>query len=211
MPTEARKFLFETAFDPSGGPPPPPPRKHFTAAEYEAARRAADEAGRAAGREAARADAEARAAASLAKLVAASASAFAEIARRHERQGREAVGFAAEMVRRLFPAFAARHGVDEFAALLADCLRRLQDEPRVVVRVAEAAVDAIKARLEPAAAEAGFAGKLILLGDPALGDGDARIEWADGGVERAPQAVWAEIDEILQRHVAGATPAATNV
>jgi len=208
MSTEARKFLFETAFEPSGGPPKPPPRKHFTAAEYEAARRAAEESGRAAGREAARADAETRAAVALAKLVAAAAAAFTEITRRHERQGREAVGFAAEMVGRLFPAFAARHGIDEIAALLTDCLRRLQDEPRVVVRVAESAVDAVKARLEPAAAEAGFAGKLILLGDPALGEGDARIEWADGGVERAPQAVWTEIDEILQRHVAGTTPVA---
>ena len=203
MSTQARKFLFETAFDPGGGPPPPPPRKHFTAAEYEAARRSAQDAGFAAGRDAARADAEARAAKALEAVRAASAASFAEIARRHERQGREAVGFAAEMIRRLFPAFAARHGVDEIATLLAECLRRLHDEPRVVVRVAEATLDAVKARLDPAATEAGFAGKLILLGDPALADGDARIEWADGGVERSPAAVWSEIDAILHRHVAG--------
>ncbi len=204
-----RKFLFDTAFD-SRGAAVPRPRTHFTAAELEAARGTAEAAGFAAGRAAALAEAEARAATAFEPLRARADADFAAIASRHEAQGREALAAAGEIVRRLFPALAERHGLDELEALVGECLRRLHDEPRVVVRVADGALDAVKARVDRAAATSGFAGKAILLGDPALADGDARIEWAEGGVERRPDAVWAEIDDLLRRHLAGAdAPSAT--
>ena len=49
---------------------------------------------------------------------------------------------------------------------------------------------------------AGFAGRLVLRADPALSPGDARIEWADGGVERTPGAVQAEISAAVDRYLA---------
>ena len=78
-------------------------------------------------------------------------------------------------------------------------------EPRIVVRVPDALVDALKPRIDRAAERAGYPGRVILLGDPAMSDAQSRIEWADGGVERDPARVWAEIDAVLQRHVAGAS------
>jgi hypothetical protein len=35
-----------------------------------------------------------------------------------------------------------------------------------------------------------------------VGDGDAKVEWADGGVERNTQLVWQEIGDIIERFVA---------
>jgi hypothetical protein len=68
-----------------------------------------------------------------------------------------------------------------------------------------AIVEAVKPRIDRAAARAGFPGSVILLGDPAMSDAQSRIEWADGGVERDTARIWGEFDAILQRHLAGAS------
>ncbi|MBM3522088.1 MAG: hypothetical protein FJX57_03960 [Alphaproteobacteria bacterium] len=202
--TAANRFLFENRFDAAKGvPPPPPPRKSFAPAELDAAKAAAHQAGLAAGRAAAQKEIDARIATAAEALAHGLDGAIAEITARHEAQAREGVMAAAEMVRRLFPAFAARAEFVEFEALLAECLSRLADEPRVVLRIADGLVEAFKPRLDGLLARSSYAGRVILLGDPALGEGQARIEWADGGVERDAPRVWAEIDEILQQHVAG--------
>lgn len=207
----ASRFLFDTRFDVAkGATPPAPPRKSFTPAELDAAKAAAHQAGLAAGRAAATKEVEARIATAIETLVRDLDGALAAIMASHETQGREGVMAAAEMVRRLFPAFAARAEFAELEALLADCLARLADEPRVVLRLADGLVEAFKPRLDGLLARSSYAGRVVLLGDPALGEGQARIEWADGGVERDAPRVWAEIDQILQQHVAGlAMPDAT--
>ena len=76
------------------------------------------------------------------------------------------------------------------------------DEPRIVVRVNDSLLDTLRERLDGIAAGAGFAGRLVLLADPALSPGDARIEGADGGVERTPGAVQAEISAAVDRYLA---------
>lgn len=79
-------------------------------------------------------------------------------------------------------------------ALLREALPQLLEEPRLVVRLAEPDLDVMRGRLETVARNAGFVGKLILIGDPEIASTDCRIEWADGGVERDGAATWAEID-----------------
>ena len=44
--------------------------------------------------------------------------------------------------------------------------------------------DAARAALQHLARERGFEGRLVVLGEPDLAPGDARMEWADGGVVR---------------------------
>lgn len=201
---QTSKFLFETRFEP-GAPPPTTTRKSFTAAEIDAARAAAEKAGHAAGRAAAIKEIEARAATVLNVLVDGLAGALEQIHARHAAEGRETLAVATTMLRRLFPALSERHEYAELEAMLSDALRQLSTEPRIVVRVPDAIVDAIKPRIDRAVERAGFPGRVILLGDPAMSDAQSRIEWADGGVERDTARVWAEFDAILQRHLAGAT------
>lgn len=201
---QTSKFLFETRFE-AGAPPPQPMRKSFTAAELDAARAAAEKAGHAAGRAAAIKEIEARAATVLNILVDGLGGALDQIHARHEAQGRETLAVAVTILRRLFPALAERHEYAELEALLSEALRQLSTEPRIVVRVPDAIVDAIKPRIDRATERAGFAGRVILLGDPAMTDAQSRIEWADGGVERDTARIWAEFDAILQRHLAGAS------
>lgn len=62
-------------------------------------------------------------------------------------------------------------------------------EARIVVRLAEPLVDHIKSRMDDMAMEAGFVGKVVLLGDERIAPGDCRIEWANGGIERRADAI----------------------
>jgi flagellar assembly protein FliH len=202
------KFLFETRFE-AGAPPAPPPRKSFTAAELDAARQTAERTGYAAGRAAALREIEARTQLALNVLVDGLGDALQIIHARQQAQGRETLAVATTILRKLYPALSARHEYAELEAIVSDSLRQLANEPRIVVRVADDLVEAMKPRIDRAAERAGYPGRVILIGDPAMTDAQSRVEWADGGVERDPARIWAEIDAVLQRHVAGASTSDT--
>lgn len=203
--TATNRFLFETRFD-AGTPAPVPVRKSFTPAELEAAKTAAHQAGVAAGRAAAQKEIEAKLAAAADSLAKGLERALGDFAQRSAAQGQEATMAAAEMIRRLFPAFSERQEFVEFEALLSECLIRVADEPRIVLRLPDGLIEAFKPRLDALLARSSYPGRVILLGDPALRDGQSRIEWADGGVERDTPRIWVEIDQALQRYLAGGDP-----
>ena len=120
----------------------------------------------------------------------------------HERQGREALEVALTVVRKIFPRLAGRHGLAEVESVVCDCLERLRDEPRIVIRVADAVLDQVEARIGELVARAGFEGKIVYLAQDGLNPGDVRVEWADGGAERDSERLWREIEQITAR-VAG--------
>jgi flagellar assembly protein FliH len=62
-----------------------------------------------------------------------------------------------------------------------ECLGHARLAPHLVVRVNEASVETVETMLVRLTRETGFAGKLVVLGEPDIGPGDGRIEWADGG------------------------------
>lgn len=69
-------------------------------------------------------------------------------------------------------------------------------EPRLVIRVADAVLDAVKARIEALADTYGFQGRLIFLAEPSLMPGDGLIEWPDGGIEIRQQT---RLDEVRSK------------
>jgi flagellar assembly protein FliH len=73
------------------------------------------------------------------------------------------------------------HPIEEAARL---AFQDLRGAPHIVARVAPELVEEVKKRLTRAAQEMGIDGKLIVMGEPEIGAGDCRIEWADGGVVR---------------------------
>jgi flagellar assembly protein FliH len=50
--------------------------------------------------------------------------------------------------------------------------------------------------------ERGYEGRLVVIGEPEIAPGDARIEWADGGIVREQK----HIDEAVEQALAGALP-----
>jgi flagellar assembly protein FliH len=89
--------------------------------------------------------------------------------------------------------------LDEVRGLLADCLHKMHAEPRLVVRLAANAAKAIRAELDALCEQQGFAGRVIVIAEPALRGADCRIEWADGGVERDTTATFAAIEQCAER------------
>jgi flagellar assembly protein FliH len=199
------KFLFDTDFDAGTDPAARPAGRHdtrrYTGAELEAAKAAAHAEGVAAGRALAEQEIGRRIADVLGIVSGRLGEVMDEAQKHHGSQTREAVTAATEIVRRLLPALGKREAMSEIEALIADCLSRVHDEPRLVVRVADALLDEVRKRIDQLSGAAGFAGRIILLADDTLKPGDARVEWADGGADRDTAALWREIEGAIQRFV----------
>jgi len=77
-------------------------------------------------------------------------------------------------------ALAARP-LGEIEQAVRECLSHARLAPHLVVRVNDAAVEAVETLIKRVAQESAYAGRLIVLGQPDIMPGDGRIEWADGG------------------------------
>jgi flagellar assembly protein FliH len=206
------KFLFDTSFDaedlaedavqPARKPPPP----KFGEEDLERARSEGHARGKEIGAQEALQSIEQQISQAV-NAVSAQMSGLAQAqAGSHERREREALEVALTVVRKIFPHLAGRHGLAEVESVVSDCLERLREEPRIVIRVADAVLDQVEARIGGLAARAGFEGNIVYLAQDGLNPGDVRVEWADGGAERDSERLWREIDQITARIVNSGPP-----
>lgn len=121
----------------------------------------------------------------------------AEIAAREARAVRIAVACARKLARRLLE----REPEGEVEALFRACVAPMFDASHLVVRVPEGNLEAVRARLEAIATAQGFGGRLIFMGEPDMAPGDARIEWADGGLARSQADLEAAIDALVDGYL----------
>jgi flagellar assembly protein FliH len=198
-----QKFMFDTEFldelleEPVE--PEAPPEPSYSQSELDAACAASRADGRTQALQEA-ASADGRLAADALSVIG------KQLATLHEVQGaaldeakRGAVAVAAAIAGKIAPELLHAGAVDSIAALIAERLPELMDEPRIVVRLDTALLDLVKARLEATAKRVGFNGQFILLAEDGLKGPDCRIEWADGGTERITPRVAAEIEKIVTR------------
>ena len=203
--TQARKFLFDTSFDavwdadPGGEGEDGAKAPVFTEAELEQARAECLESGREAGFREAAASIEQTIARALEAIAGQLPDLKETVVQDARRRDSEALAAAMAVLRKLFADLTARHGLAEVEALVAECLERIREEPRVVIRVADPLLDSLRARLDALAEGCGFEGKIVLLAEEGLGAGDARVEWADGGAERDTAGIWRQVEDILAR------------
>lgn len=191
------------AADASEAAAQPAPQAVYAEADLEQAaaeaRQAAHAEGVAEGRRQAEAEAEAALTRALERTGAGLETLAGSLAQERERRDAEQLEVALQLVRRLFPALTRRHGLEEIEAVIRQSLDRLREEPRVVVRVADARLDALQERIDALTAEAGFDGKVVLLAEREIADGDVRVEWADGGAERDSARLWRDIEKAAER------------
>lgn len=116
-------------------------------------------------------------------------------------QEQDAVSLAFLVARRLCSHLIGKQPLAETIALVSECLGPLRKAPHLVIRVAEQNVEALKAQIDPIVNEKGFEGRLVILGDPEITDGDCHIEWADGGIKRDTQALEMEIDGSIRSYL----------
>ncbi len=121
-----------------------------------------------------------------------------EIGMREERAVRIAIAAAKKLARRLMDA----EPLGEVEMLFRACLAPMFDASHLVVRMHEGHVDAVRERLEAIAVSQGYEGRLVFLGEADLAPGDARIEWADGGVARDQGSLEQTIDNLISSYLA---------
>ena len=115
---------------------------------------------------------------------------------------REAIELAATVGRKLASALLERQPTAELEALLVDSLASLDSVPHLVIRCHPDLADAMRDIAGIRIATSGFAGRLIVMGDPDIAMADGRIEWADGGLVRDKAAISAAIDERIAAYLA---------
>jgi len=223
---EFQKYMFDTQFDAPPPPPepvveevpaepPPPPPPTFSEAELEAARQEAYARGQHDGLQQGRSEALQGEERMFNQLLDGISLRLAELmgeqAARYHEERELILQIGMTIARKLLPAFEQRQGLTEIEAAIAHVIGELGNEPRLVVRVQDAQLDKITARLQPLAEQRGYAGQLVLMGDAAMGPSDFRLEWADGGLERDTARLWGNIDRAVAQALHGGQLPADNV
>jgi flagellar assembly protein FliH len=142
-----------------------------------------------------------RVAGTLERIAASLAEATKALAVIEARLECEAVEVAVAVARKLAPTLIEREPFAEIAALAASCFRELVAAPHLVVRINDSLYAAAREKLDEIARAHGFQGKLVVLGEPSIGVGDCRIEWADGGVNRDAGTAAGAIGEAVARYI----------
>lgn len=226
---EVRRFLFDSNFGAPPPPPPPPPVEMveiepepepeplpepepepeipppptFSEEEMAAARAAGYADGEHAGRSMAERSVEARLSAAVEMVGHAIPGLLADRQQMMDALARDSARLAHAIVEKLFPTLAARFGLAEIEAVIADGVSRALDEPRLLVRVSPDNAAALAERLDALAKHGGYDGRVSIISEESLGPADVRVEWGDGGAERMTQRAWTEVTAIVDRAVAG--------
>ena len=199
----SRPFLFDTYF---GRPRGPSPADAEALARAEAEREAGEAAAYARGLQDGRAEAalqeQARLADALTRVGLAAAGLLNQSDARDGEREAQALAFAEALARRIAgEALDARPlaAVEEAAR---SALRHLRGVPHLVLRVNETLVDEAETLMRRLSREHGFEGRLVVLGEPDMAPGDARLEWADGGVVRERARIEAAVEAALSPNFA---------
>ncbi|KQP31772.1 flagellar assembly protein FliH [Methylobacterium sp. Leaf104] len=180
----ARRFLFDTDFRPR---PDNPATVKEAAALAETVARAEAEGyarGLREGQVMAEQQIQARLSDALTRLGLAAAGLIGQSDARDQAREDEALDFAILLARKVAGEALDAQPLAAIGDAARAALQHLRGVPHLVVRVHESLVDDSEALVKRLARERGFEGRLVVLGEPDLAPGDARMEWADGGVVR---------------------------
>lgn len=171
-------------------------------AATEEGRKAGYEAGFAAGERSAASVAEQALAVAASILTDRAASLLGQIDRARAEAERDAVALSAVIAGKLATSLIAREPAAELEALLVDCLASLDRAPHLVIRCHPDLAERLRDTAAERIAASGFAGRLIVMGEPDIPLADGRIEWADGGLVRDMDGIGVEIDERIANYLA---------
>lgn len=197
----ARPFLFDTDFR---RPRPDLAAEAAAREAAEAAERAEAsayarglESGRAEGRAEAQGQLQARLADAMNRLALSVAGLMAQADAREAEREAQAVEVAVLLARRVAGEALDAQPLAVIEEAARGALQHLRGVPHLAVRVHDSLVEETEALMRRLARERGFEGRLVVLGEPDLALGDARIEWADGGIVRERARVEAAITQAL--------------
>ncbi len=188
------RFNFDTVFDARGGATTPArPKRTFTPEELEAAKAAAY----AEGQSSAVARAEEAQAAALnlaAQAIRQALSSLSTVAHLHRT---DAAGLAMAVGRSIAGAALERFPEAPAVEALSALSRELEAAPKVMVRFPSNDAGRLQTALETAAAQAGFAGRLVFSPEPGMQPAAFIFDWGDGRAAFDPDAAAARVADAL--------------
>ena len=123
--------------------------------------------------------------------------------RRETEQMAAAVKLAMRVTHKLLPQFSERFALEEIERVIVKAVEARRDEPRIAVTIPTRHLENLRARIDALAQQKGYAGKVILVADDALGPSDVRVEWADGGAERLYERLFSQVEAEFAKAIAG--------
>ncbi len=200
---QAVKFTFDTHFGntPAHTGGDTKARANAAGADLDRARSEGYAAGFTAGEAEAAARADEEVASAMRQLASSATNLLTALDAQMASTKRDATSLALEIARKLAPALIATRPQGEIEAVLRDCLTHLNREPHILLRVSSSLIERLKDTVDRMALERGLSGRIILLGETSMSEGDCVVEWADGGVIRNGVEIEQEITEIVARYI----------
>jgi flagellar assembly protein FliH len=194
IPSEARRFTFDTEFGGGGPAPSNPYRRLYTADEAERMANAA----RAEGEAVAMQRIEAETARALAALADAARTALPSLATAAHQHRAGAAELALACGRQIADAACERFPEAPLQAALEALAREVEATPKLTLRVAPALKERLQAALAETAESIGYAGQIIARDDPDLPPAAFVLEWGDGSAAFDPIGGARRIAEALE-------------
>jgi len=198
--TETRKFLFDFSFDNEisrGRSEREKPKPTFSQEQLDAAAKEAYDKGAQDGQKTAMENQQRQMNVLVADFTAKLVCLMESNASQWQSQLTQIQDIALVIARKVLPSYVTKNGLGEIEAVVSKIISEMSREPRLVFRVNEQQFDVMNERINAVAKDTAYAGKIVILGDAALGPSDCRIEWADGGIERDVQTLWQNIDRVM--------------
>ena len=118
----------------------------------------------------------------------------------------DATNLGVSVGRKLAANLIARSPLGEIRTLISECLTSLENAPHLVIRCHPDLADAIEKDATAQMHTSGFSGRLVIMGEPDIMLGDARLEWVDGGLVRDLSKISDEIDQRVNAFIKGKSP-----
>jgi len=119
---------------------------------------------------------------------------------------REAIQLASTTATLLARELIERMPVANMEQVFAEALEHAGDAPHIALTVNDNLVESVQKTITSIAAERGFSGKIIVLGDPEIKTGDCCLQWADGGISVDFEKTNNAIAQIVNRHLDAPDP-----
>ena len=199
MTTQHERFNFDTVFEAGTGAiiAAARPKRAFTPDEVDAVRAQAFMEGERSGV----VRAEQAAAAALAEIAQATTAALGALNRLVQDHRTVSAELALATGRTIAGAALARFPEAPAAAALAAMAREMETTPRLAVRTSVDLVERLQSALEETALGCGYAGQIVVRGDPALPTAAFVLDWGDGRASFDPVEAARRVTEALQNAV----------
>lgn len=195
-----RKYGFDTEFAPDGAIMREAP-KRLTPEEVAAECAAAYERGK----QDAVAQAERKAAAALEALADAASAVLTRLDVESTAMREEAARIALAAARKISGAALEAFGAERAAAAVEAAMDALRHQPRLVVKLPVADVEALQPRIAAMCESHAYAGAVLVRADEKLRAGEVVIDWSDGVVSLSPAEAIERINALVEAALAAPT------